>query len=413
MSSMSSRERMLAALSRQKPDYVPCVVQLPVPRERMFRNEFERWDWQLEQGIDVVSHIPSLPIRIAPEVSIREWKDRPADAPYPVLYRKYRTPAGTLTAAIYQTPDWRYGDRVPLYDDLLVSRSVKFLITQPSDLASFKYLLPPPTDEDIVAYREMAAPYRQYARDRDVLFAAGWSSWNGQPGRPDSGLVGCDGGIMGGDAVLWLCGQDALLWAYDQPEFLQEFLHLIGAWNRRQMEVVLDTGVDMVLKRGWYENAPFYSPALFHKFMVPELQEEAKLVHQAGAKLAYETTTGLLPFVDAMVESGVDLIEGVDPDPSAQNDLQALARHSAGRIAIQGGVGCRLPLKASSVAEVRQEVARAIHTFGPYGGFILAVMLATVIRPGDPAYQPDKQQEELLRQYRYALIEAWRELRYV
>jgi hypothetical protein len=413
MSSMSSRERMLAALSCRKPDYVPCLVQLPIPRERTFSDEFENWDWQLEHGIDVISHIPSLPIRFAPEVSIREWKDRPADAPYPVLHRQYQTPAGALTAAVYQTVDWRYGDQLPLYDDLLASRSVKFLITQPSDLAAFKYLLPSPSNEDIAAYREMAARYRQYARDRDVLFAAGWGSLNGRSGLPDSGLVGCDGGIMGGDAVLWLCGQDALLWTYDQPEFLQEFLHLIGVWNRRQMEVVLDTGVDMILKRGWYENAPFYSPPLFRKFMGPELRKEADLAHQAGAKLAYETTIGLLPFVDAMVESGVDLIEGVDPDPSANNDLQALARHSAGRIAIQGGVGYRLPLNAESLAEVRPAVARAIGTFGPNGGFILAALGASVIREGDPAYLPDEQQEEMLRQYRYALIDAWRELRHV
>jgi hypothetical protein len=412
-SSMSSRERILAALSCRKPDYVPCVVHAPVPHQRRFGSTSERWDWQLEQGIDVISHMPSLPIRFAPEVSIREWKDRPPNASYPVLHREYRTPAGTLTAVAYQTPDWRYGERVPLYDDLLTSRSVKFLITQPSDLAAFEYLLPPPMDEDIAAYREMAAQYRKYARDRDLLFAAGWGSLNGRSGLPDSSLVGCDGGIMGGDALLWLCGQDAMLWTYDQPEFLQEFLHLIGVWNRRQMEVILDTGVDMIYKRGWYENAPFYSPSLFRKFMVPELCEEAILAHQAGAKLAYVSTSGLAPFLDAIVEAGVDLVGPVDPAYSAWNDLEVLAQLAAGRIALSGGVGNHLPLEASSVAEVRQAVARAIGTFGPHGGYILSAMLASVIRLGDPAYSRDEEQEELMRRYYHALIEAWRELRYV
>jgi len=320
-----------------------------------------------------------------------------------------------LTAAACQTLDWRYGDHLPLYDDLLTSRSVKFLITQPSDLAGFQYLLPAPTDEDIAAYREMAARHRQYARDKGLLFTAGWGSLNGRPGGPESqpGLVGCDGGVMGGDAVLWLCGQDALLWTYDQPGFLQEFLHQIGVWNRRRMEVVLDTGVDMIVKRGWYENAPFYSPPLFRKFMVPELREEATMAHQAGAKLAYETTSGLVPFLDAIVEAGVDLIEGVDPAPSGQNDLEVLARHSAGRIALSGGVSYPLHLEAGTPAKVRQAVAQAIGTFGPYGGFILAVVGGPAVRPGDPSYRPDGQQQEIQRHNRYALIEAWRELRYV
>ena len=399
---------MLAALSCRKPDYVPCVVHAPVPRGHRFGSAFEHWDWQLEQGIDVVSRMPSLPIRFAPEVSICEWKERPPNTPYPVLHREYRTPAGTLTAAAYQTPDWRYGEQLPLYDDYLTSRSVKYLITQPSDLAAFAYLLPEPTDEDLAAYREMAARYRKYARDRDVLFAAGWQSRYRGPGLPQNqyGLVGNDGGIMGGDAVLWLCGQDALLWAYDQPEFLEELLRLIGVWNRRQMEVVLDTGVDLITKRGWYENAPFYSPPLFRKLMAPRLQEEATLTHQAGAKLAYETTTGLLPFLDAIIEAGADLIDGVDPAPSGHNDMVTLARRSAGKVALQGGISYPMHLENGTPGEVRQAVADAIGACGPFGGFILNAV-------GGRVHPPNEREQEALERNTNALIEAWRELRSV
>ena len=49
------------------------------------------------------------------------------------------------------------------------------------------YLLAPLTDEDITAYREMAARYRQYASARDVLFAA---NWGGQQGRSRRSLCG-------------------------------------------------------------------------------------------------------------------------------------------------------------------------------------------------------------------------------
>ena len=400
---------MLAALSCRKPDYVPCLFQAPVPRQFEFASAFELWDWQLEQGIDVWSHMRDLPIRFAPEVSIREWIDQPEDAPYPVLHREYQTPAGTLTAAAYQTPDWRYGEHLPLYDDYLTDRSIKFLITQPSDLAAFEYLLPAPTDEDIAAYREMAARYKKYARDRDVLFVVGWQSLNGRPGAPESqyGLVGNDGGIMGGDALLWLCGSNALFWPYDQPEFLHQFLHLIAVWNRRRMEVVLDTGVDMILKRGWYENAPFYSPPLYRQFMVPELRKDAVLVHQAGAKFAYQTTSGLLPFLDAIIESGVDLIGAVDPAPSAWNDLEALARHSAGKIALCGGVSGPVHLLGGTPEQVRRAVARAIKVFGPYGGFILNAVGGSVYNP------PDERQKEILARNGNALVETWHELRYV
>ncbi len=171
---MSSRERMLAALNCRKPDYVPCNVGMPPPQGREFQDQFEAMDWQLEQGMDVVCYMPAPPIRFAPEVSIREWKDRPAGAPYHVIHREYRTPTGSLMAAAYLAPSWRYGEQMPLYSDHLSSHSVKYLITQPSDLAGFTYLLAPLTDEDITAYREMAARYRQYTKSQDVLFAADW-----------------------------------------------------------------------------------------------------------------------------------------------------------------------------------------------------------------------------------------------
>ena len=232
MSDMSSRERLLAALSCRKPDYVPCCIHMPAPGGLELEGTFAIWDWQLAHGTDVISQMPDLPIRFAPEVAIHEWKDHPRDAPYPVLHREYWTPAGTLRAAAYQTPDWLYGEQLPLYDDYLTDRSVKFLITQPSDLAALEYLLAAPTDEDIADYREMASRYRKYAEDRGLLFAAHYHALNAGPAHSDYGLVGKDGGNMGGDAIFWLCGLDALLWTYDQPDFLEQILHQFGIWNR-------------------------------------------------------------------------------------------------------------------------------------------------------------------------------------
>jgi hypothetical protein len=367
---------------------------------------FAIWDQQLEHGTDVISRMPDLPIRLSPEVAIHEWKDHLRGAPYPVLHREYRTPAGTLHAAAYQTPDWLYGERLPLYDDYLTDRSVKFLIAQPSDLDALEYLLPAPTDEDIDDYREMASRYRSFAKERGLLFAAHYGALNARPGHGDRALVGKDGGNMGGDAIFWLCGLDALLWTYDQPEFLEQFLHQFSVWNRRRMEVVLDTGVDLVFKRGWYETAPFYSPSLFRKYMAPPLREEAALAHQAGAKLAYETTTGLLPFLDAIIESGADVIHGVDPAPSGLNDLTALAQRAAGEIALWGGVSYPFHIELGTPEEVRRDVALAIEACGPNGGFILGAV-------GGAVHPPDARQQEINRRNTEAVIAAWREHRYV
>ena len=257
----------------------------------------------------------------------------------------------------------------------------------------------------------MAARYRQYAKTREVLFAADW----GVQHEYEAGghFAGNDGGIMGADAILWLCGQEALLWPYDQPVFFGELLHMLGVWNRKRMEIVLDTGVDMIVKRAWYENAPFYSPPVYRQFMVPELREETALAHQAGAKFAYQTTTGLAPYVDAMVEAGVDIIQGVDPAPAGCNALADIAQRSTGRIAIEGGLSYPLHMEGGTPEGIRQAVERAIGTLGRNGGFILGVVGGDCIRPGDPGYPPPEDYYENRDRNARAIIEAWRELRCV
>jgi hypothetical protein len=295
---------------------------------------------------------------------------------------------------------------LPLYDDYLTDRATDFLITQPSDLAAFEYLLPAPSDEDIASYREMASRYRKYAQENDLLFASSWQALNALPGHPERGLVGNDGGNMGGDAILWLCGQDALFWTYDRPDLLEEILRLLGVWNRRRMEVVLDTGVDLVVKRAWYENAPFYSPHFFRRLMLPPLCQETALAHEAGAMFAYQTTTGILPFLDPIIEGGADLIQGVDPAPSGHNDLSILAKRASGRIALWGGVSYPHHIELGTLEAVRAAVAEAIQLCGRCGGFILAVV-------GGPVHPPDAQQRKVMNRNTLAVIDAWRELRYV
>ena len=406
---MTSRERMLAALNCEKPGQVPCAIWMPAPEGREFKGWSEHMDWRLEQGVDVVCRIPSLPIRFAEEVTIREWKDRPEGSPCDVIHREYQTPAGNLTAAAYQSQSWRYGDHMPLYSDYLSSHSVEYLITQPSDLAAFQYLLAPPTDEDIAAYRANAARHKQYAEERDVLLAVSGIA----PTEPDGKggfLRGCDGGTMLADVVLWLCGQEALMWPHDQPEFFRELMHMMGAWNRKRIEIMLEPGVDVIVKRAWYEAAPFYSPATYREFILPEVRTEADLIHQAGAKLEYHVTTGLAPFIDLFVEAGIDFIPGVDPAPSSNNDFEAIAQRAAGRIALGGGLSFPEHLEGGTPETVRQAVQRAIGTFGPNGGFILDAVGGDCIRPGEPGYPPPKEYYEKRKRNARTIIEVWREL---
>ena len=90
---------------------------------------------------------------------------------------------------------------------------------------------------------------------------------------------------MGMDAVMWLCGmQEAVLLAVDAPDIMEELVRIISEWNLRRIEIYLDEGVDLLIKRAWYESTDVWSPSLYRRFMVPVLQKEIALAHQADAQ---------------------------------------------------------------------------------------------------------------------------------
>lgn len=366
----SSKEHLLAALNCKAGSKIPCCFMIFTALKEQCNDEFEFVDRQLELGLDARIHLPELPVRFHPDVSIREWKENPADSDVPLLYREYRTPEGILRSIVRQTRDWPYGDHVPLFDDYVTPRSVKYLLTKPADLPAFKFLLQPPVKNDITVYKTEALKVKQFATDRELLFCGGWDSRSiGE----NQYLIGSDYGTMGVDALMWLCGgTNPLYWAYDQPDFLEELIAILAQWNRNRMEIMLEYGIDLMIKRAWYEGTDFWSPQLYRRFISPLLKKEVELTHQAGAKFGYIITSGMMPLLDEFFSLGIDVLIGIDPKQGKGTDLQDLVDKVGRKICLWGGVNGCITIEEGTPDEVRDEVETAINIFGEIGGFILS-----------------------------------------
>ena len=362
----SSRERMLIALENKPSDYIPCVMGIGIARD--MRSQFEHIERQLELGLDAGVALPELPFRFHPDVKVEEWKEK-SGSEY-LLHKEYHTPTGKLTAIVRKTRDWysHCGDSVPLFDDWLTARSYKFLIEKREDLEPFRYLLAEPTADNISTFREQARKYRRFAANKGLLVQGGWNGYD-----PNKG-IDRDGGVMGADALLWLCGAErALLLAMDEPETIKELLQMISQWNMKRMEVYLDEGIDLLRKRAWYESADFWSPSLYGKLIFPILKKEVELTHQAGVKFAYEMPTGLMPLLDCLLESGIDTIMVIDPIPVAGKEVNLkLLKEKIGRkICLWGGVNGHFTIARGTEREVEEAVEKSMSILGPEG-FILA-----------------------------------------
>lgn len=367
---LSSRQRMLIALGGGEPDCVPCSFMLFSALRRRCGDQREFVERQLEMGLDACVHLPlywpqdarrpaerselsGLPVRFDPCVEVRDRREEPAGSGYPILHREYVTPVGVLTTSVRQTDDWPHGDRVPLFDDFSVSRGVKRLVTCPDDLPALRYLLTPPADADVAAFREGSQAARAFAAERGLLVAA-------------------DMGVLF-DAACWLCGiQELILLAATERAFIRDLLAIIHEWNARRMEVVLAEGVDLLIRRGWYETADFISPATYRELALPFLKEDAKQAHEAGAKLGLITTASYTPLLNMYLEAGIDALIGLDPVQDPRADFALTKDKLGGRVCLWGGVNGFVTVETGSPSQVREAVRAAVHQLAPGGGFILS-----------------------------------------
>jgi hypothetical protein len=364
---LTSRERMMRAIKRDEVDHVPCAFMSFSAMRGRCQDAYEVCERELEMGLDSMMFVPSswrgarpnhtdlrgLPVRLPPTVRTDLWiEDAPAEGA-PILHKEYHTPAGTLTARVRKTGDWPHGNFVPLMEDYQIPRALKPLVTGPDDLPPLRAILQPPHPDDIAEFRREMTRARAFRDQKGALLAGGWG--------------------VGADMVGWLCGlQHMPLLALDQPEFLAELLALIGEWNRARMKVILEAGVDLYIRRGWYESTDFWSPSLYAHFIAPLVRAEAALAHEYGTPFAQIMTTGSAPMLGHLLDAGVDALIGVDPLDQRGRALTLARERVGGKMALWGGINGAITVEEGSEQEVRQAVRDALQTMRGVPGFILS-----------------------------------------
>ena len=364
---LSSRERLQRAIRRQEVDHVPCAFMSFSAMRGRCQDPYEVVARELEMGLDSWLFVPAtwrnqrpnhpdlrgLPVRLPPEVRTDLWSEELPGEPFPALHKEYHTPAGTLTTVVRKTEDWPHGNFVPLMDDYQIPRAIKPLVTNRADLDVLRTMLLPPSSEEIAAFRAEVERARAFCARHGVLLASGWG--------------------VGADMAAWLCGlQNLMLMVMDDPDFVMDLLDVIGAWNEQRMRVVLETGVDLYIRRGWYESAQFWSPRLYRRFLLPRLQHETALAHEYGVPFGYNMTTGLLPMMDSILETGIDVLLGLDPLQAGGDPLQAARDRLGGRICLWGGVNGAITVEEGTPEDVRAAVHRALEIMRGANGFILS-----------------------------------------
>lgn len=348
---MSSRQRLLTAMALGEPDHVPLWCLWSHDQNPFNRNdELARLEAVLALGMDDTLWL-TAPWRIAPEVKVSAWSEPVPGETFELMHKRYETPAGTAEQVLRSSEYLDRPDSIGVVGDLNMSHAVKHLVEGRHDLGPLRYLLSPPDKDQLKAFREKAAVYRKAAAEKQVLLEGAYVSL--------------------GDTAAWLMGPQSLMFAFeDDPEFVEELLEVIWEWHVKQVEILLDEKVDVILHRGWYELPDFWGLEPYRRFLKPLLRKEAEIVHQAGARFSYIMTKGVMPLLDDFLDIGVDVLWGPDP-VQGEADLPRLAQKLKGRICIWGGMNSILTLGEGTPADAERAVEEALQVLATDGGFVL------------------------------------------
>lgn len=380
---------MLAAIDCKAGEFPPCSFMLYKGLQIASKNYLDFIKKQLALGLDAYVMIPprppvvvndhynlhGIPVSHAPEVEIREWVEEFPGEKYPVLIKEYHTPEGVLRAEVRKTDDWRWGNHIPFCDDYISPRSRKYIIEGGRDLHALKYLLADPTLSEITDVKDVSKPIIEFAQKEGLLVTGGWG--------------------VGADMLGWIFGLEKMVYAgFDQPDFLHSLLDMIANWNHKRMDVLLDMGIDLYIKRAWYETCNFWSPKSFRKFLFPILKSDVERTHKAGARFGYIVTSKTMPLLDQYIEAGVDVLIGVDP---MEWDMRKAGQILQEKICMWGGVNGQLTVEKKDTDAVREEVRTCSEILTPSRGFILS--------PVDNVRIYDERSRENVE----VLIDEWRE----
>lgn len=362
---MTSRERMLAAISCEPVDYIPCSFMLFFNMMARSADHAEFLERQVVMGLDPFSHAGYLKPAMHPDVTEKVWTEQ--EGGETIICRRLDTPKGALTQRVAQMNGWPTQDNFWIYHDWVVPRTREALVKPEQDLEKLPYLLGPFRDEDIGNLRQTAVKNNALADRFGLLRAGGWGS-------SYSEALG-DDGVMGADAMSWLSGYvDVMELSLTAPDVIKEYARIIHEWNMRAIQIYLDVAdPDIIIRRAWYETTEFWTPGAYREIILPFLKREVEVVHQAGKKFGYIITSAFGPLLDDILSSGIDVLIGLDPEEGKGTDLaEVKAKFREHKRAIWGGVSGALTVEQGTEEATEAAVIRALTILGDGGGFILS-----------------------------------------
>jgi uroporphyrinogen decarboxylase len=353
---MTSRERLLAAMRNEVPDRVPAApdisTYIPIKRtgqtfwDFFFKNTIPLWQAYLEA---------------ADYYGLDPWAASVTGAPF--VHADYRCEAKSRLEFLHDRDAMLRRTTISTPDGPLTQEEVCFRGDPPTttrklikdlsrDFKRFRWVMAPPTGLDADSLEAM----RLACRNRNVAFGVtvcypGFHAWNSF----------IQGGI------------EALSYAEaDNPEMLQEWFEMDLERGKREMELILRQEIDYILFGG-SGTITLASPGLAAKYAIPALKLFSRMAKQAGVPTMLHSCGKCRLLADMLAaETDVGMLNPLEGPPMGDVDLAELKSSLGRRLAMMGNLHTTDVMLRGTPRLVEQKAIEAMRAAGAGGGFILS-----------------------------------------
>lgn len=137
------------------------------------------------------------------------------------------------------------------------------------------------------------------------------------------------------------------------------------------------------------QTGPLISLPMFRQFVLPYIRQMADCIHALGGKVLYHSCGMIRPFIADLIAAGVDVLDPIQP-VGPRMAPESLQEEFGDRVCFHGGIDMQRLLPHGTPEEIRVQAARYCRVLGNRGGYILG-----------PAhlFQPDVPPENILAVY--------------
>lgn len=341
---MTPKQRCLAVLRGERPDYIPWVARIvlwynagkkqgTLPPEYRGKSMYEI---HRGLGIGILGRGQIYSERFK-NVSVRETRAGDASR------ITYETPIGTVSTEFVRTEATEVMEDIPYQQG--------YMIKGVEDYDVVKYIIE--HTESVPEYEGFESFEREIGENGVAIANIGRSPFQ----RAMLELIGCNRFFYE---------------LYDHTKELESLFEVLTERSRAIHGLAAESPAEIIWSPDNF-TGDLTNPKLFEKYCLPYLRELAELMHRKGKIVASHTDGDMTNLLHAFPQSGVDVAEAFAPAPLTTLPLKQAVEAWRGRVKIWGGIPSVIFNEDVPEDTFEAFMSDLFHIIAPGDGIILGI----------------------------------------